>query len=89
MLEQEPERTATGVTRVREWRDGVPAQAESQKRTDLTEAGGSGAGSCQERQFGVQEICQKRDVQANVLIGSKSTEKMQQAADLEADIQRD
>ena len=26
---REPERTATGVTRVREWRDGVPAQAES------------------------------------------------------------
>ena|SRR6266436_6789768 len=27
---KEPERTATGVTRVREWRDGVPAKAESQ-----------------------------------------------------------
>jgi hypothetical protein len=33
---REPERTATGVTRVREWRDGVPAEAESQGRTALT-----------------------------------------------------
>jgi hypothetical protein len=32
---REPERTATGVTRVREWRDGVPAEAESQGRTAL------------------------------------------------------
>jgi hypothetical protein len=37
VLEQEPKRTATGVTRVREWRDGVPAQANLRGEPTLTE----------------------------------------------------
>jgi hypothetical protein len=43
VVEQKPKRTATGVTRVREWRDGVPAEAESQggERTLLDEDGSS------------------------------------------------